>query len=236
MANIYLVRHGQASLGAANYDELSELGAEQARLLGMWWARCEQKFDFVATGQLRRHRQTAEACLPVLGESGISSSLFLSYSGFDEYEQHNILGAAMPAFRRPEEVNAMLAADPDGPQRAFQRIFSVAFERWVAGRNDSDYEESWTSFRQRCVKAIFTLVEKCTSGTSAVVFTSGGPIAAICQHLLGVPDDRIAGLHFSLRNASVTKLLFQPGRLSLSYFNSVAHLEITGRSNVLTYR
>jgi broad specificity phosphatase PhoE len=31
MGQIYLVRHGQASFGSANYDQLSELGHEQAR-------------------------------------------------------------------------------------------------------------------------------------------------------------------------------------------------------------
>ncbi|WP_158597978.1 histidine phosphatase family protein [Noviherbaspirillum saxi] len=83
---------------------------------------------------------------------------------------------------------------------------------------------------------LLTLAVRCGPGSSAIVFTSGGPIAAICQHLLGVPDDRIASLHFPLRNASVTKLLFQPDRLSLSYFNNVAHLDITARRDVLTYR
>ncbi|HYD62148.1 MAG TPA: histidine phosphatase family protein [Noviherbaspirillum sp.] len=236
MAKIFLVRHGQASLGVANYDELSALGAEQARLLGAWWARSGQRFDIVATGRLRRHRQTAEECLPALAVGRAQGTLVLPDGGFDEYDQHDILGAVVPAFRRPEELNAVLATDPDGPRRAFQRIFSAAFERWVAGRHDGDYAESWTAFRARCVDAILALAAQCASGTSAIVFTSGGPIAAICQHLLGIPDDRIADLHFSLRNASVTKLLFQPGRLSLSYFNSVAHLDITGRSNVITYR
>ncbi|MFT5334978.1 MAG: broad specificity phosphatase PhoE, partial [Halioglobus sp.] len=32
MASIYVIRHGQASFGAANYDKLSDLGCRQAEV------------------------------------------------------------------------------------------------------------------------------------------------------------------------------------------------------------
>ena len=34
MSELYLVRHAQASFGAANYDQLSDLGHQQSRWLG----------------------------------------------------------------------------------------------------------------------------------------------------------------------------------------------------------
>ena len=37
MGMLYLVRHGQASFGAADYDQLSELGARQCEALGRWF-------------------------------------------------------------------------------------------------------------------------------------------------------------------------------------------------------
>ena len=39
MGTLYLVRHGQASFGADNYDQLSPLGHEQGVRLGRYWAR-----------------------------------------------------------------------------------------------------------------------------------------------------------------------------------------------------
>ena len=33
---LLLVRHGQASFGAADYDQLSDRGVEQSRRLGQW--------------------------------------------------------------------------------------------------------------------------------------------------------------------------------------------------------
>src|SRR6218665_2955945 len=58
MGILYLGRHGQASLGAADYDQLSPRGQAQALRLGEYWRAQGQTFDAVITGTLRRHRQT----------------------------------------------------------------------------------------------------------------------------------------------------------------------------------
>ena len=39
MGSIYLIRHGQASFGAENYDVLSPLGYRQSEALGDYLAR-----------------------------------------------------------------------------------------------------------------------------------------------------------------------------------------------------
>ena len=61
MGAIYLVRHGQASFGAAEYDALSPLGVEQAGILGAALKQRGLSFDRIVSGPMRRHRQTAEA-------------------------------------------------------------------------------------------------------------------------------------------------------------------------------
>ena len=38
MGTLYLIRHGQASFGAADYYQLSELGARQCHALGQYFA------------------------------------------------------------------------------------------------------------------------------------------------------------------------------------------------------
>ena len=43
MAELYLVRHGQASFGAADYDRLSERGEQQSVWLGEYFARLEKQ-------------------------------------------------------------------------------------------------------------------------------------------------------------------------------------------------
>ena len=58
MAELWLVRHAQASFGTDDYDRLSELGHRQSRWLGQWFADRDIVFDRVVTGSLRRHRET----------------------------------------------------------------------------------------------------------------------------------------------------------------------------------
>jgi broad specificity phosphatase PhoE len=45
MGNIYLVRHGQASFGAENYDQLSTLGQQQSQRLGEYFAQKGIQFE-----------------------------------------------------------------------------------------------------------------------------------------------------------------------------------------------
>jgi broad specificity phosphatase PhoE len=224
MGQIYLVRHGQASFDAAEYDELSQLGGEQARLLGRWFSTCGQRFTRIVTGSLKRHRQTAEACVGALPDALKPANGWSVDPGFDEYDHDEILTRHRSDFADPGAARKALAQS-DNPRRAFQEIFSAAMARWMSGAHDPEYRESWTAFRVRCVAALKRLTEEAGSSQTAIVFTSGGPIAAICQELLGMPDVRAAELNTGLVNSAVTRLLYQPGRVSLSYLNNFAHLE-----------
>lgn len=68
MRHLYLIRHGQASFGAANYDQLSDKGNEQSRLLGSWFKRCGIELHHAVAGGLTRHLQTAEAFFSAYGD------------------------------------------------------------------------------------------------------------------------------------------------------------------------
>ena len=50
MSSILLVRHGQASFGAADYDNLSDVGHEQSRVLGAALAARGVSPDVVVAG------------------------------------------------------------------------------------------------------------------------------------------------------------------------------------------
>ena len=236
MGQIYLVRHGQASFGAANYDQLSKHGVEQSRLLGAWFAACRQSFGQVVTGGLQRHRQTAAACLGAI-PGAPPPDAWRADPGFDEYDHVEVLEKHAPQMTDPIAAKDALSREADA-KKAFQRIFALAMERWMGGRHDADYRESWPAFRARCIGAVKRVVEAAGASQSIVVFTSGGPIAAICQELLGFPDHRAADVNFSLANSSVTKLLYsgRDGRIGLQYLNNFSHLEQTGEAECVTYR
>ncbi|NWD90503.1 phosphoglycerate mutase family protein, partial [Pseudomonas sp. K5002] len=50
MGSIYLIRHGQASFGADDYDVLSPIGVQQAQVLGRHLAELGLGFDRCLSG------------------------------------------------------------------------------------------------------------------------------------------------------------------------------------------
>jgi broad specificity phosphatase PhoE len=234
MAYIYLIRHGQASFGGDDYDMLSALGTKQAQLLGQWFRSYFPNLDAGVVGTMRRHLQTAQHFFAAFDAPTGQRVQWTADPGFDEYDHDHLLscweratGAAAIANRATTDMHAT---------REFQQRFALAFERWTSGQHDVDYQISWQAFRARCVAALDRLAEKLQRDQNAVVFTSGGPISALCQHVLGMPDDRVAPLQWQLVNTSVTRLHYRPRKISLASFNSTAHLELAGGGTLITYR
>jgi broad specificity phosphatase PhoE len=234
MGQIYLVRHGQASFGKENYDQLSDLGMEQGRLLGKWLADCGVAFDQVVTGDMERHRQTAEACLAQLPQAYPASG-WVTDAGFNEYDHREVLQRHRPDFVDPIAVKQFFL-ETDNAKEVYQRLFEESMSRWMDGRHDHEYAETWPMFRQRVLGALQRLLQGAGASQRIVVFTSGGTIATLCQHLLGLTDERMAKLNWTLVNAAVTRLLYRPGHVTLSTMNSYAHLELLGEKKSITYR
>jgi broad specificity phosphatase PhoE len=235
MGQILLVRHAQASFGSADYDRLSDLGIEQAQLLGAWIARRARRIDLMVSGSLRRHRDTAEACCAALPAALKPALACRPDADFDEYDADEIVARYRPEFGDLMTLQRYLA-EGDRPGLAFHDLFCAAMERWMHGAHDAEYRESWKFFRDRCIGALNRFIVEVGPSRTGIVFTSGGPITAICQGLLELPDHRALDLNLALANGGVTGLLYQPGRVSVSYLNSFAYLEQTGNARMITYR
>src|SRR5438105_4480601 len=152
MGQVYLVRHGQASAGADNYDELSPTGVAQSKLLGDWLGRCGHKFTRVATGSLKRHLQTAQACVASLPETSRPPGEWHTDPGFNEYDHDELMVRYRPDLADPKIARETFL-NRDHGRRQFQEIFSAAMARWMSGRHDGEYRESWMAFRGRVVDA-----------------------------------------------------------------------------------
>ncbi len=230
MGVVYLVRHGQASFGAADYDQLSETGVAQARVLGETLRARLPRVDAVVTGTLARHRQTADACLAALGCAVPQQR----EQGFDEFELDEIIVRYEPRYEDRTLLMQDIASAAE-PRRAFQALFTEAVARWVSGRHDDEYTEPWHAFRDRCVKAMDALIRELGGSKNALVFTSGGPITAICQDLLRTPDEHAFRLNTALANCGVTKVVYSERTRFLSTLNEHGFFEGTQRA-LLTYR
>jgi broad specificity phosphatase PhoE len=67
MPVVLLVRHGQASFGSSDYDELSDAGRAQSEVVGAELARRALRDPVAVHGSLRRQRDTAQIALAAAG-------------------------------------------------------------------------------------------------------------------------------------------------------------------------
>ena len=233
MASIYLIRHGQASFGKADYDQLSDKGGDQSQLLGKQWQTMPAP-DKVYSGDLLRHGQTLEQFF--VGYQGNEPSVIL-HSGFNEFDHVDMLTCYDARWKSFAVMAAAIGQQPDS-NKTFQKEFARAIERWVCGDYDNEYKESWNQFQKRCVSALHDVINQelttKRAGNNAkhsqdiCIFTSGGTISVIVQHILGLSDSNTLMINQQSRNTSVTKLLFSENKLSLDYLNNYSHLTLAG--------
>ncbi|HWD02764.1 MAG TPA: histidine phosphatase family protein [Amycolatopsis sp.] len=218
MGAIYLVRHGQASFGAADYDALSEHGHEQSTVVGRELARRGVEFAQVRSGTLARQRDTAATALKALGVDGpvIEDARWNEYDHVD-ISRHHAGGA------------------PQEDSRAYQGLLDAALAAWVGAGADGPCAETWPVFLARCTAALTDVVESLGKGENALVFTSGGVIGALAGALMGVPEVGLLKLNRVTVNTGITKVTSGRGGVNLLTFNEHSHFDADA-AELLTYR
>jgi len=220
MGMVLLVRHGQASFGAEDYDVLSETGIAQGRVLGRFLAEGGITPVAVVHGAMKRQRDTATAMAEAAGWPVVPTV----EEGWNEFDHLAVVARAAEA----------VSLDV-GDRRAFQHSFEDATARWTSGQHDDEYDETWAEFAGRVRGA---LDRACAGDGVTLVATSGGPIAVACATLV----DRDAGptelgrlwasFNTVIANSSVTRVLEGSTGRRLLTFNEHAHLP----RDLVTYR
>jgi len=236
---LLLVRHGQASFLAADYDQLSPLGETQSRLLGNYWARRSMLFERIATGPRVRQINTAKIVAEVYRQAGVRLPETVVMPEFDEYDAEGALRGALPELLRTnQEVRESYRAyenssTPEDRTKHFNAFFEIAVTKWVCGDVLVPGVESWTEFSVRVNRGISQFISQCGRGVNAAIFCSAGPITvAVARALHLAPLDTLKVLWMS-RNGSYSEFLFSGDRFTLSAFNAVPHLD---DPSLLTYR
>lgn len=227
-SHVVLVRHGQASFGAADYDVLSETGLRQAGAVGAALRERLGPVWGVVTGTMRRQRDTAAACLEAMG----LAAQWTEDAAWNEFDHEEVLRVWEPRWAESVEFHRDLAGA--GPVEGFERAFLAAVARWTGGAHDADYCETWPGFLARVDGALARLPR--APGGTILVFTSGGPISAACREQLEAGDASAVLAHaFRLANASVTTLAAGEKGLALAGFNDHAHFS-GADEGLLTFR
>ncbi len=233
MAVVYLIRHGQASFGRTNYDQLSDLGHQQSARLGAVLQGRMPVFDKVCLGSMLRHKQTAQKCLNEFDHSVDQINAKVD-GGWNEYNHQDILAQYHPEFITPESMRAFLKKQ-ENPKKAFEYHFNKAMERWIHAENEGGYDESWMTFTGRVHAALEQVLADTPHSKNVAVFTSGGPISLIAQSLLGVDQEQIMKMNWTLLNCGVTKVVSTNHRVFVSSLNDHSHFEGEQYKHFFTY-
>ena len=215
--SLLVVRHGQASAGSDDYDQLSERGEQQCLRLGQWLAATGQVFDAVTMGDMRRHRQTFEAIRFGYAEHPSRLPEAEVDHGLDEFDHRAVFdGFALGNPQHP----AVLGGRQVGLQ-ALGAMIHAALSAWSQDEL-SGVPESWSAFGERVRLAGLRLARH--GQQNQLVLTSGGVISRLAQAALGASDRAAVDLNVSLRNSGLCEFHARPYGLALGSWNALPHL------------
>ena len=221
MGQLYLVRHGQASLGAADYDQLSPLGLQQSHRLGEHWQAQGLTFDAVITGALKRHAQTLAGIQQGMGTRHEAQV----WQGLNEYDSEALIRAIQPG-------ELVKPTTPEGYKQHF-RLLRDGLTQWMAGVVNPQGMPSYTEFAKGVTSALDHIRQQHEG--NVLLVSSGGPIATAVAHVLRVSPETSIELNMRLRNSAVSEFSFNAKRHSLIAFNSVPHLETPSHKDWVTF-
>ena len=225
MGTLYLVRHGQASFGADDYDRLSPLGHRQAQRLGEYlrqrFEREGVQIDTVLMGSLQRHRETWEGMALGAGWSHTPEV----WPGLNEYDSEALIAAI-----HPEPL-----AKPDTPElyRHHFRLLREAIKAWMDGRTAPKGMPRYAEFVSGIEAALDHVRQHCSG--HALIVSSGGPISTAVGHVLGTPPETTIELNLRIRNTALSEFTFTPKRHMLVTYNTLPHLDSAEHQDWVTF-
>ena len=226
MGTLFLVRHGQASFGAADYDQLSALGTRQCHALGRWFAQRGIGFEGVIRGTLKRHAQSLAGIAAGHAEAGGAElPTALEWPGLNEYDSEALI----------RSVHKGPLSKPDGAEayRAHFRLLRDALRLWMAAKTQPTGMPSWADFSVGVAAALAHV--RSTHTGDVLLVSSGGPIATAVHQVLGTAPETMVELNLRIRNSALSEFSFTPKGHRLLSFNHLPHLDTPERRAWETY-
>jgi len=225
MSLFHLVRHGQASAGSANYDQLSAIGEEQSQLLGDWWLSQGFSPDAAFHGTLVRQRDTATHVLAAL-KNNAQVPPVSEHSGLNEYDHRQIEShfASEEATYTPEAMSFDDYKGILGRWRDFQPGNTTAPAKI----------EPWDAFKARGWNTLLELSANGGDDAQRVFFTSGGVIATVMATVLNLDFEHTVDAIWRIRNTSITTFQVSGNTARLVEFNAIAHLLEQRKPHLIT--
>jgi broad specificity phosphatase PhoE len=238
MATLYLIRHGQASFMHSNYDQLSALGEEQARVLGKYLGENKFQFDACFSGLLVRHQGTLANAREAYQSFGLQLPENQTLIGLNEHEGAEIHGEHLPNFlNEPENFELKQAIEKYGRthpavRQGLLRLFFKGTKMWALGQLHTEGRETFADFKTRVNEAYHRLRQAMAGKENVIAFTSGGTIGMLLGLVLGLNDEKVIELNWQIRNCSITELAYSKDKFYLRGFNYINHFQ---EERLITY-
>ena len=222
MTTIYLIRHGQASIGTANYDVLSTLGKQQSGVLGDHFRQLNITFDGVYSGTLKRQRDTATIALK---QQKIDP---VTVAGFNEYHHTEIYQHYAP---RLTSCNAVKHHNDKLNFEAFATLMNA----WAEDESPKDSQlETFAQFCARIQNGFEEILTHHADTDTIAIFTSGGVICTLLQSVLHFPVAKIFEINWGIYNASISKIKIHQSEMKFREYNNITHLLLQQNNSLIT--
>lgn len=217
MGLITIIRHAQASFGAANYDKLSDLGHRQSEALGV--ALREQGFvwpDKVIIGTMVRHRETFDG---IAKGFGVTATPEL-HPGLNEFDFSGLLSAHDQGDARPEHTTHDRAAH-------FRQLKATVLA-WQKGEIENP-PETFEAFVTRVSDAL------AAADGDTLMVSSGGAIGQLIRQVMDAPAEQQIMLQLQMKNCAVNEVVQGRKGAYLHSFNETPHINAANMGEMLTY-
>ena len=231
-----MIRHGQASFGQDNYDQLSDLGIRQAKIVARYLSEFNKHFDTVYSGELKRQVKTAEELIECYRVNKMAVPEIQSSASFNEYDSLKVWESLLPGLLQETPSLSKDLEQVYTDKKSFQILFELVMDRWIAGAYDPPKSPKWSDFKKRVRQGLIDIMKKHRSKKKLAIFTSGGPISVAIQFALGISDQKTMEISWQLMNASITRFKYNDRGIALAGFNDITHLELEQDKALLTYR
>ncbi|MFK7860397.1 MAG: histidine phosphatase family protein [Granulosicoccus sp.] len=230
MSLLHLVRHGQASAGSANYDQLSPIGEEQSQILGNWWLSHGFSPNAAYHGTLVRQRDTAIHSLAAITDNEQAPTMG-EHSGLNEYN-HRVIESHFCSEHADYEPESMGFEDYMG---ILSRWRDYQPDKSAVDDDSGDHEiERWDDFKARGWNTLKALSHQGSDGGEFVFFTSGGIIATVVSTILDLDFEHTVDAIWRIRNTSITTIHLSGNNARLVEFNTVPHLQEQRKPHLIT--
>ena len=233
MGRLLLIRHAQASFFSDNYDQLSEKGFLQARLLGEHLVGEKRIFDKVYAGPLRRQLQTLETVRDVYKKAGLPfPQTEIILVELSEHSGSTVMRTLMPQFKTVDPIFQAFEPEveraPEDQIKHFLKAFHHFLRIWAKDELGFPHPadiENWQEFRARVDRGMQKMMGENQAGENIIAFSSAGAVSASVGFALNMRDqEKVVELGGQVRNSSITEYVFSDAKINLHAFNRSPHL------------